>query len=179
MLAVPVISTSGSFDILTNSTTTLYSATIAVHTIQALFDASDTELLGLTNVSSSTDATSEGGGGGLSLAARIGLGVGIAAIGVLACIISIWFFLRRRSRGDEEDPSFTVVNGDIHRISMMERRSHHHRYESRSHQSPRSSRLGSNSSGEADIEELRAQKAAIERRIEALSGDDISTPGSR
>jgi hypothetical protein len=95
VLAVPITynESAGTHEVFYSSRTTLYSATIAVHTIQALFREEDRALLGLS------DDSTDSGRSGLSRDARIGVGVGVGIGGFLLIgilVFAIWRCRRRR-----------------------------------------------------------------------------------
>lgn len=95
VVAVPYIynSTASTYDVLTDFTT-LYSATIAVHTIRALFQEEDKDDLGLKD---EDDIGTENSPQKLPLGARIGIGVGVGVF-VLLLVGAAAFFLLRRDR---------------------------------------------------------------------------------
>jgi hypothetical protein len=97
VLAVPIEydKSDGDYHILTNSTTTLYSATIAVYTVHALFQEEDKALLGLTD---EVDISIQKHHHGLSLGAQIGIGIGVTAAVVLLLGGAMFLLARRRLR---------------------------------------------------------------------------------
>ncbi|KAG6013947.1 hypothetical protein E4U43_007037 [Claviceps pusilla] len=94
-LAVPITynTTAGTYHVLKDSTTTLYSAMLAVSSIQVQFNDDDRKRLGIE-----TDSTDPGFS--LSLGTRIGIAVGIGVF-ILFCIGLIYYALARRRRSKE------------------------------------------------------------------------------
>ncbi|TWU77137.1 hypothetical protein ED733_008365 [Metarhizium rileyi] len=94
-LAVPITynNTEGSYDVLTQSTTTLYNAMLAVSTIQVLFSEQDKKELGIGSDEEDVSRT-------LSMGARIGIAVSVCAF-ILLCLGMIYFLLARRRRSRE------------------------------------------------------------------------------
>lgn len=94
-LAVPITynDTARTHSVLTQSTTTLYSALLAVSTIQVLFGDEDKRQLGINNGKSEP-------GHPMPLAIRIGIAVGIGAF-VLLCLGLAYFAIARRRRSRE------------------------------------------------------------------------------
>ncbi|PHH92444.1 hypothetical protein CDD83_7400 [Cordyceps sp. RAO-2017] len=85
VLAVPITydRAAGTYEVMSNSTTTLYSATIAVNTIRALFMEQDKHLFGLTDdeeISQDDEVHDES----LSAGARIGIALGVAVFALLS-----------------------------------------------------------------------------------------------
>ncbi|KAI8684435.1 hypothetical protein NCS57_00109600 [Fusarium keratoplasticum] len=189
VVAVPISynHTARSYDVLSDSTTTLYSATIAVYTIRALFKDGDKDALGLKD---EDDIGPHRPAKTLSLAARIGIGVGVAVF-VLFVIGAIAYFLVRRDRVRSEKKR-------AHELDVMRARhgtgglgddfyaaanGHHRRDRNRHGEPPPAYEAATDSTSVTDNdsrlsddlttrdEELRAlqvQKAAIQRRIEEL-----------
>ncbi|KAK1250197.1 hypothetical protein MKX08_010200 [Trichoderma sp. CBMAI-0020] len=182
ILAVPIIynRTAATYEVLTNSTTTLYSATIAVNTIRALFREQDKPLLGLTDDDDIDDHKDDDQG--LSLSAKIGIGVGVALGSLLAIGAAIFIFMWRRERRKKGSTGRTS-----HELRAVQRAQG--RMYSRSHTQVRArdsepppayaSESETNNAADTDsgstavirggeIQVLIAQKAAIQRRIEEL-----------
>jgi hypothetical protein len=97
VLAVPIEydKADGDYQIMTNSTTTLYSATIAVYTVHALFQESDKAILGLTD---EVDIATKKHHQGLSLGAQIGIGIGVTAAVILILGGIMFLYARHRLR---------------------------------------------------------------------------------
>ncbi|KAF4505032.1 hypothetical protein G6O67_007028 [Ophiocordyceps sinensis] len=100
VLAVPISynNTAGTYEeVMSSSTTTLYSATIAVNTIRALFMEQDKGLLGLTDEEEiSEDETHDYS---LPLGARIGVAIGVPVFALLSIGAVVFCLLRwRQSR---------------------------------------------------------------------------------
>lgn len=187
VLAVPIIynHTAATFEVLSNSTTTLYSATIAVNTIRALFQEVDKKALGLTDESEIDNEPQFSNG--LSLSARIGIGIAVPVLSLLIIGTLVFVFLRRqrhRRRREKEH--------NEHNLECMRRR--RRLSTSSSIESPRPSTrqtttepppayqaatetnspaeddaaADSVASREEEMKILMAQKAVIQRRIEEL-----------
>ncbi|KAL7936102.1 hypothetical protein V8C35DRAFT_333226 [Trichoderma chlorosporum] len=193
VLAVPIIynHTAATYDVLTNSTTTLYSATIAVNTIRALFREQDKPLLGLTDDNDIDDQPEDNRG--LSVSAKIGIGVGVTLFALFSIGAAILIYLWRRDRRKKGH-----ANGTSHELNVVQRAQgqmytrsplgSHHQARARDAEPPPAYDFTSetNSIAEDDvanapvardgeIQVLMAQKAAIQRRIEELervSGDE-------
>lgn len=186
VLAVPIIynHTAATYDVLTNSTTTLYSATIAVDTIRALFRERDKPLLGLTNDDDIDDQLEDNHG--LSLSAKIGIGVGVTLFGLFAIGAATFVYLWRRERKKQCPTSRTS-----HELSVVQRAQgqmyssspldSHPRARARDGEPPpaydfttETNSVADNDGGnvtiarDGEIQVLMAQKAAIQRRIEEL-----------
>ncbi|KAL7790969.1 hypothetical protein V8C37DRAFT_162875 [Trichoderma ceciliae] len=186
VLAVPIIynHTAATYEILTNSTTTLYGATMAVNTIRALFREQDKPLLGLTDEDDIDDDPEDVRG--LSLSAKIGIGVGVTLFGLFAFAAAAFIYLWRRERGKRISTSRTS-----HELSAVQRAqgqmyansppSSHPQARARDVEPPpaydfttETNSVADNDSGSAviarggEIQVLMAQKAAIQRRIEEL-----------
>lgn len=167
-------------------TTTLYSATIAVYTIMAMFRETDKAMLGIGD---EDDIDDEPRSRGLSINARIGIGVGAAIAGLLLIASGIFLFLhcrrkkKRRNAGvghemgsvhrncrgvdRDDDASFTTADDDEER-----RRSYGREPPPAYEPTTETNSLADNESGtsasQEEIRVLRAQKEAIQRRIEEL-----------
>ncbi|KAM0235623.1 hypothetical protein ACHAP5_009636 [Fusarium lateritium] len=192
VIAVPYTfnSTAQTYDAISDSPTTLYSATIAVYTIRALFKDSDKDALGLKDEDDIPGI--ENHSETLSLSARIGIGIGVAVF-VLLAIGGIAFWLTRRERARTEKRRAHELNA----VDSMRHNSagpgdnfyaaadaNHRRARSRQTTEPPpayEAATDSNSMTENDSrlseetatrdEEIRAlqvQKEAIQRRIEEL-----------
>lgn len=165
--------TAGTYDVLSQETVTLTSATLAVWTINALFQEDDKELLGLTDEEEIRviDNSEEG----LSLGARIGIGIGATIGGFLALGVALWLLCRKRKHisrrksqaGMAEDARLSYIRqgGQGAELSAPA-----HDFDGRA--SLEGAGSGRDSDGEIDA--LRAQKDAIQRRIEELERSDSS-----
>jgi hypothetical protein len=118
-VAVPISynSTANTYEVLSSSTVTLYSATMAVYTIQALFRQSDIDALGLTDADDINDRNNSPG---LSLGTRVGIGIGVAGIVALALALGVFCFCRERRRY----PPVRVVKEGRHDFSSVGMRTH-------------------------------------------------------
>lgn len=192
VLAVPISynETASTHEVLSDSTTTLYSATIAVYTIMAMFRETDKPMLGIGD---EDDIDVENLPRGLSINARIGIGVGAAVAGLLLIAGGILLLLhcrqrrKRRNAGvghemgsvhrncrgidrDGDDASFTSADDDSCRRSYG--REPPPAYEA----TTETNSLADNESGTTvsreEIRVLRAQKEAIQRRIDELESVD-------
>lgn len=191
VLAVPISynHSASTYDIMSSSTTTLYSATIAVYTIRALFQEADKEMLGLKD---EDDIDIEKGKRSLSLNERIGIGVGVA-IFVLLLIGAIVMFGLRKDRSDAKI--------GLHELNAMRHRRRHGDGEHGGHRmghgsshdaeppptyqaSTRTNTLAGDESEDSsmrdeEIRVLRVQKAAIQRRIDELERVETTTGQDR
>lgn len=184
VLAVPILynSSGSTYDIIADETSVLVSATLAVHTIQALFQEEDKDVLGLTYEDEILD---EKKNNGLTLSERVGIGVGSAIFGLLVIGLGAFLFLRRRAKRSKRQPQHEMdpVDGPMtsragdgttiiqnHRLSL-------HGGAPTLRNSLADDDSGVSAAYDDDIEALRAQKAAIQRRIEELervdTNDDI------
>ncbi|KAL7950647.1 hypothetical protein V8C42DRAFT_340264 [Trichoderma barbatum] len=186
VLAVPITynHTAATYEVLTNSTITLYSATIAVQTIRALFREEDKPLLGLTNEDDIDDEPEDDHG--LSMAAKIGIGVGVTLFGLFAIGAAILIYLLRRDRRKKRHTGRTS-----HELGVVQRTQgpmysnsplgSHPRARARDAEPPPAYDFTTETNSVADndgenagvardgeIQVLMAQKAAIQRRIEEL-----------
>lgn len=183
VLAVPIIynRTAATYKVLTNSTTTLYGATIAVNTIRALFREKDKPLLGLTDDDDIDDHKDDDQG--LSLSAKIGIGVGVALGGLLAIGAAIFIFMwrRERKRKGSTGPTSHELRAVQRAQGQMYSSSQHTQVRARDSEPPPAYASESETNNAADndggssavipgseIQVLIAQKAAIQRRIEEL-----------
>jgi hypothetical protein len=123
VIAVPItyltVDRTVTYSILTESTTILENATIAVHTILAEWQAADaTSIAGLTSPDDDDEALgggADGGGdiegGGLSADTKAGIGVGVA---LAVCLIgAIIFLIFRRRRSSSAKPG-TLEMEDVY-----------------------------------------------------------------
>jgi hypothetical protein len=96
-VAVPITynSTASTYEVLSSSPVTLYSVTMAVYTIQALFRQSDIDALGLTDTDDINDKSRSPS---LSLGSRVGIGIGVAGVVALALALGVFCFCRERRR---------------------------------------------------------------------------------
>ncbi|KAI9171306.1 hypothetical protein HJFPF1_00788 [Paramyrothecium foliicola] len=189
VLAVPISynKTIGTYSIVTTSTTTLYSATIAVHTIQALFQEKDRAVLGITD---EVGISKKSDNHGLSLGAQIGIGIGVTAAVVLLVGTIMFLFARRGLRrngqsqaapphsadaGYEEtghlSPIYAagdrIFDGDRSRSKRSQAVSESSATTSDTYAPPvTESREGLEKDDE--IKALRSQQADLQRRIEEL-----------
>ncbi|KAG5927271.1 hypothetical protein E4U42_002387 [Claviceps africana] len=94
-LAVPITynTTAGTYKVLTHSTTTLYGATLAVSSIQVLFNDDDRRRLGIETDGADSVFS-------LSLGARIAIAAGVGVF-ILLCLGLIYYALVRRQRSRE------------------------------------------------------------------------------
>lgn len=165
---MPIVynTTDGTHDVLSDTTTTLKDATLAVWTINALFQEQDKEVLGLTYEEEIRDETEESGGG-LSLGSRIGIGIG-ATVGGLLVIGLIMFLLCKKHRGSKKRDADAA--GDTRGCGMRSRANGSEppppAYEFSERNSLADDDDDSTRGGEIQV--LRAQKDAIQRRIEEL-----------
>ncbi|KAF7533447.1 hypothetical protein G7Z17_g13514 [Cylindrodendrum hubeiense] len=195
VLAVPITynHTARTYEILSDSTTTLYSATIAVYTIRALFQEADKAALGLKD---EDDIGTEEDPKGLSLGARIGIGVGVAMFVLLAIAAGAFFIIRRDrdrarkkrslelnaiSRGEGNDGGNDLyVVGEMHerRDRCGDHPEPYPPYEAATDtvsMTDNESRLsGDTATRDGEIKALRDQKQAIQRRIEQLEHSESS-----
>jgi hypothetical protein len=178
VLAVPILyNTSGStYDILADETSYLVSATLAVHTIQALFQEEDKDILGLTY--EEEIRTDDRGGQGLTMSERVGIGVGAAIGGLLIIGIGVFLYLRRRAKDQKKflPHEMEAVGGSV---TLTPGAGAQQPPLSPYGGAPIAASLADDDSGHDDafdgeIEVLKAQKAAIQRRIEEL--ESVETP---
>lgn len=183
--------TDGSHTVLADETSTLTSATLAVHTIQALFRNSDKQMLGLTDEDSIRDDSDSSKSHGLSLGARIGIGIGVTVGGVFLIALGLLLLLMRNRRASDEKEAAAAAaarNSDDPEGRMrgapavVEVPPPAYEFSVRNSVTDDDD----NFSGEEDldddesivqvddIEALRAQKAAIQRRIEELESVDAA-----
>lgn len=181
VLAVPILyNTSGStYDILAEETSVLVSATLAVHTIQALFQEEDKGILGLTY---EEEIATESRDEGLTMSERVGIGVGAAIGGLLVIGIGAFLFLRRRTKKQKKYPphEMDAIDGPVTigpgaDVAVVQ-------HPSLSPYGGTTTLAGSLADDDSrhddvfdgEIEVLKAQKAAIQRRIEEL--ESVETP---
>ncbi|KAH8176042.1 hypothetical protein LIA77_04460 [Sarocladium implicatum] len=200
VLAVPISynKTASTHDVLSDSTTTLYSATIAVYTIMAMFRETDKPMLGIGD---EDDIDDEPHSRNLSINARIGIGVGSAIAGLLLIAGGIFLFLHCRRLGKKENAGFGHEMGSVHRNchgigrdddtsfttadEIEDRRGSYGRepppaYEATTETNSLADNESGTSASREEIRVLRAQKDAIQRRIEELESvetdDVVDTP---
>ncbi|KAL6869878.1 hypothetical protein ACO1O0_001210 [Amphichorda felina] len=166
-LAVPIIyntTSGGSYDILTGETSTLISATLAVYAISALFREEDKEILGLTSEEEIRNEVE--GHPGLSLGARIGIGIGATIGGLILIGLSLWLLCRKHKckRPGRQGDATSVVDARL-RGSSGELPPLAYEFSERS--SPVDD-VGGVREHDGEIQVLKAQKVAIQRRIEEL-----------
>lgn len=175
VLAVPILyNTSGStYDILAEETSVLVSATLAVHTIRALFREEDQEVLGLTL---EEEIGTESRDKGLTMSERVGIGIGAAIGGLLVIGISAFLLFRRRAKKQRqylseemEAVGSPAAMGSGAGVFVVQ-------HPPQSPTGGGATLTGSLSDDDSrhddvfdgEIEVLKAQKAAIQRRIEEL-----------
>ncbi|KAG5932880.1 hypothetical protein E4U53_001160 [Claviceps sorghi] len=196
-LAVPITynTTAGTYKVLTHSTTTLYSATLAVSSIQVQFNDDDRRRLGIE-----TDRTDSGFS--LSLGARIAIAAGIGVF-ILLCMGLIYYALRRRQRSREGLTKERLMQDlkSIHRRDPSD----HGQYNSTLSRSaanagpylanetnepppaydPHARRPPGNRAGEysrpadSEIRVLNEQKAMIQQRLDELESLEATRHGPR
>lgn len=196
ILATPVThitdASSTSLSYMTQMTTYLVSATVAHHPLVILFQEKDQEVLGLVDDdlahsdTNSPPSSSSSSGDGLGLGARVGIGVGVA--GVVSILVVLAYYLLRRKRHLSEKASLesTVLphSNRACRSSASSSAASLHGAHARSQVdpdqdpppayepsprqlSPRASVDDGELSGD-ELQSLRAQQEAIQRRIEQL-----------
>lgn len=183
VLAVPIsYNTSAStHDIYAEETSVLVSATLAVHAIQALFQEHDKEVLGLTYEEEIRDELVTPTG--LSTSAKIGIGVGSAIAGLLVIGLGVWLFLRKgtKKRSNRHLPhEMQAVHGPVTHDAENGTSIVQHPPPAYGGASARRNSLDDDDDNESvdsaqfdgEIEVLKAQKAAIQRRIEELEKVD-------
>lgn len=198
-LAVPLTynRTANTYKVMSSSTTTLYSATLAVDAISVLFTEEDKKQLGIETESKENHKP-------LSIGSRIGIAVGVGAF-ILLCLALGYFIVARRRRAREGLTKARLIR-DLRTMQAQNRhgpRSQNDpfspaRSEMSQIESPppaydsRKTRLarrahssGANGRGsgtEGEIEALEEQKAAIEQRLEELevvsSDEQRQRPGT-
>jgi hypothetical protein len=196
VVAVPYTfnQTAQAYDAHAESTTTLYSATIAVYTIRALFKDRDKDALGLKDEDDIPGL--ERHDDSLSLGARIGIGVGVAVFVLLAVGgIAFWLIRRERARTEKRRPhELNAVGNMRHSASgagdnfYAAAEANHHRNRSRGNAEPppayeatdsnsmteNESRLSDDTTTrDEEIRALQVQKEAIQRRLQQLEQADI------
>ncbi|RDA94197.1 hypothetical protein CP533_6579 [Ophiocordyceps camponoti-saundersi (nom. inval.)] len=187
VLAVPIIynRAAGTHEVMSNSTTTLYGATMAVNAIRALFMEQDKHLLGLTD--DEEIGHEEDDVASLSTGARIGIALGITVLALLSlgavsfCLLRWHHWRRKKGKGlvlhelasvrecrsptresfEPEDAGFEGHDRCILPPPPA--------YEA----SSGAERQGTASANE-EIRALVAHKAAIQRRIEELERDNAN-----
>ncbi|CAM1506697.1 Fc.00g063380.m01.CDS01 [Cosmosporella sp. VM-42] len=193
VLAVPITynHSASTYDVLSSSTTTLYSATIAVYTIRALFQDQDKDMLGLKDEDDIDD--DEDHGSSLSLGAKIGIGIGVPIFAILVIGAIAYFFLRKnRSQLKRRAHELNVMRsrgrhdgGDEYMGHRTPRRPSHDvepppAYEAAAESNSVTDRESVDSSArDQEIQALRVQKAVIQRRIEELEQVDSNRSQDR
>ncbi|KAG6061078.1 hypothetical protein E4U17_002658 [Claviceps sp. LM77 group G4] len=197
-LAVPITynTTAGTYKVLTASTTTLYSAMLAVSTIQVLFNEDDKKRLGIQ-----TDTVNSGWS--LSLGTRIGIAVGVGCF-ILLCMALIYYALARRRRFREGLTKERLIRDlkSIHRRNSPDNGpyintmgmsvanagpylAHEQHDPPPPAYDPRSRGSVGNRPGdsirptEGEIRALNEQKAMIQQRLDELESLDIRRNGPR
>ncbi|KAM0423934.1 hypothetical protein ACHAPD_002416 [Fusarium lateritium] len=187
-----VYSPAQTYDAHAGSATTLYSATIAVYTIRALFKDRDKDALGLKDEDDIPGVDQHNDT--LSLGERIGIGVGVA-IFVLLVVggIAFWLIHRERARTEKRKPHELDAVGNMRHSSSGAGDDFYAAADQRNRgrgntepPPPAYAATDSNSMTENDSrlsedtttrdEEIRAlqmQKDAIQRRLQQLEQADI------
>ncbi|KAG5982584.1 hypothetical protein E4U55_001690 [Claviceps digitariae] len=184
-LAVPITynTTAGTYHVMKDSTTTLYSAMLAVSSIQVQFNDDDRRLLGIE-----TDRPDSGFS--LSLSTRIGIAVGVGVL-ILLCMGLIYYALARRRRFREGLTKDRLMRDlkSMHRRdtsgnaspylvqAVNEPPPAYHPQTGR----PPGNRAGGDYSRPADgeIRALNEQKAIIQQRLDELESLEVARNGPR
>lgn len=182
ILAVPIVynTTASTHTVMADMTSTLVSATLAVHTINALFQERDKPLLGLTDEEEIRDE--EPDKHGLSLGARIGISISVSIVGLALIGLGIWLLRRRRKnskrqKAHEMTTVTQVVGPESHPYNIGPRSigaSTSTVYGAGDRHVANDSDDSDNPGRDGEIMALRAQKAAIQRRIEELESTEAS-----
>ncbi|RBR23644.1 uncharacterized protein FIESC28_03573 [Fusarium coffeatum] len=182
-------SLSQTYDAYAESATTLYSATIAVYTIRALFKDRDKDALGLKDEDDIPGL--ERKNDSLSLGARIGIGVGVAVFVLLAVgALAFWLIRRERAKTEKRRPHELNTVGNMRHSSSgtgdnfyAAADANHRRNRSRGTTEPppayeatdsnsmteNDSRLSEDTATrDEEIRALQVQKEAIQRRLQEL-----------
>ncbi|RGP70476.1 hypothetical protein FSPOR_4051 [Fusarium sporotrichioides] len=187
--------TAQTYDAHAESATTLYSATIAVYTIRALFKDRDKDALGLKDEDDIPGV--EHHNDSLSLGERIGIGVGVAVFVLLAVGgLAFWLIHRERARTEKRRPHELNAVGNMRHSSSgagddfyTAAEANHQRNRSRGNTEPpppayaatdsnsmteNDSRLSEDTTTrDEEIRALQIQKEAIQRRLQQLEQADI------
>jgi hypothetical protein len=175
-LAVPIVynTTADTYSLATDQTSTLISATLAVYPINALFREEDKEILGLTYEEQIRTETLDDGG--LSLGARIGIGIGATIGGLLLIGLALWLLCGKRGKREckrscksRADAGTVVETGD--RVAGGDLPPPAYEFSQRNSVADDD---GLEIGPDGEIQVLRAQKAAIQRRIEELEQVDTN-----
>lgn len=196
-LAVPITynTTAGTYNVLTKSTTTLYSALLAVSTIQVQFGEDDKRRLGI-------EPDKERSGPPMPLGTRIGIAVGIGAF-ILLCVGLVYLALVRRRRSREGLTKDRLMrdlksmhrrgpsgNGPYNSDSSMSSASsgpcffHGQRepppaYDTRSRRSSKHRHGEHGRPTDGEIRALNEQKAVIQQRLDELESLESTRDGPR
>lgn len=183
LLAIPITYnlTDSTYDIFHGETSTLLSGTLAVHTIRALFREEDKATLGLTDDTAFDD---ENIPAGLSLSAKIGIGVGVSLAGLLFIGILTFFLTgkHRKSNKKWREPTHELGRVDrnptgSHQIYGNDSRGTGdlpplaYEVSIETDSGHEGEEIDANARAD-EIVRLRAQKAAIQRRIEELESPE-------
>lgn len=169
-LAVPIVynTTDGTHNVLTKETLTLTSATLAVWTINALFQEVDKEILGLTD-EDEIRTIDQSDKGGLSLGARIGIGIGATIGAFLALGVVLWLLCRRRKRANRERSQAAMAEDA--RLSAIIKKGQGSEHSAPAYGFEQKTSIEGTGRGrepDEEIDALKAEREAIERRIEEL-----------
>ncbi|UNI14682.1 hypothetical protein JDV02_001286 [Purpureocillium takamizusanense] len=189
VLAVPISynRTASTYDIMTNSTTTLTSATMAVNTIRALFMEQDKKQLGLTNENEIGDVPDKSRP--LTIGARVGIALGVAGfVSITLAAITYCILRRRRRRRKKAAPQgqhelacvpdmYGPAGGRLRDGTVAEPPPAYEASLSSSSTNPADGEGENTAARDEEIRVLVAQKAAIQRRLEELERvDDTRNP---
>ncbi|EKJ79778.1 hypothetical protein NXS19_000482 [Fusarium pseudograminearum] len=186
--------TAQSYDAHSESATTLYSATIAVYTIRALFKDRDKDALGLKDEDDIPGVDHHKDS--LSLSERIGIGVGVAVFVLLAVGgLAFWLIHREKARTEKRRPHELNAVGNMRHNSsgagddFYAAAEANQRNRSRGNAEPpppayvatdsnsmteNDSRLSEDTTTrDEEIRALQIQKEAIQRRLQQLEQADI------
>ena len=183
LLAIPITYnlTDSTYDIFHGETSTLLSGTLAVHTIRALFREEDKATLGLTDDTAFDD---ENIPAGLSLSAKIGIGVGVSLAGLLFIGILTFFLTGKHRKSNKKWREPTHELGRVDRNPAGPHQIYGNDSRGTADLPPLAYEVSietdSGHEGEEidaaaradEIVRLRAQKAAIQRRIEELESPE-------
>jgi len=160
--------TDGTHNVLTKETLTLTSATLAVWTINALFQEVDKEILGLTD-EDEIRTIDQSDKGGLSLGARIGIGIGATIGAFLALGVVLWLLCRRRKRANRERSQAAMAEDA--RLSAIIKKGQGSEHSAPAYGFEQKTSIEGTGRGrepDEEIDALKAEREAIERRIEEL-----------
>ncbi|GAO17819.1 hypothetical protein UVI_02049160 [Ustilaginoidea virens] len=194
-LAVPITynTTAGTYNVMTQSTTTLYSAVLAASTIQVLYGAEDRKQLGIDIIHGQDHVHF------MSTSTRIGVSVGVGTL-VLLCLGLFYFALtrhRRRREGLTEDRlmrdlrslqgqhpswdkpctsrlSMSTADASIHSLHEQHQPPPPAYDPNRAGRAPGHGNTDYARDRDGEIRLLREQKAMIQRRLEELEIGKVS-----